>query len=52
VWDSGARAIWKLKGGNDRTSLALQGMLELGLLLSSDDAEVLLTNVIFLRDVS
>lgn len=31
VWDSGARAVWKLKGGNDRTDLALQGMLVLGL---------------------
>lgn len=26
VWDSGARAVWKLKGGNDRTALALQGI--------------------------
>lgn len=27
VWDKGARALWRLKGGNDRTSIALQGLL-------------------------
>ena len=26
VWDKGARAVWKLKGGNDRSSVVLQGM--------------------------
>ena len=27
LWENGSRALWKLKGGNDRTALALQGML-------------------------
>lgn len=31
VWDNGARAVWKLKGGDDRKALALQGLLESGL---------------------
>ena len=26
LWENGSRALWKLKGGNDRTALALQGM--------------------------
>ena len=37
LWENGSRALWKLKGGNDRTALALQGMSVLSLSFVSKD---------------